>query len=177
MRSSLLSEPQRSQFKRLLRQYVDVRADDELIQRSLTPQEVAGVSARAEGIHARMWDFIKSMAHEDSSLKQPEEMLKLLIESSTVHSKRVQAYASRVPDPIIWLLLGTAVVSMVTLGFSGGLNEHRGMLARILFSLVVCGTIFVVLELDRPARGVLRVDQGPMIRLRQLVDQDPEAGV
>ncbi len=176
LRSSLLPDPQRSQFKKLLREYLDFRGDETLIHRDVTSKEIAEAAAHSESIHARMWESAKSMAQQDPPSKQAEEMIKLLIESSTVHGKRVQAYVSRVPDPIVWLLLGSAVISMAAVGFSGGINRHRGMLARILFSLVVCGTVFVVLEMDRPGRGVLRVDQGPMIRLKLLVDRDPEAG-
>lgn len=175
LRCSLLPDDQRSRFKKLLRQYLDFRANDTIIRHGVTPQAIAGLAARSEEIHAKMWESARSMAQQDPPPKQSEEMVKLLIESSTVHSKRVQAYYSRVPDPIIWLLLGTAVVSMITVGFSGGLNKHRGMLAGILFSLVVCGTVYVVLQMDRPGRGLLAVDQGPMVRLKQLVDKDPEA--
>ena len=176
LRSSLLPDPQRGQFKRLLREYVDVRADDRLLERDLTSQEVAEAAARSEGLHAKMWQSVKSMAQQDPPLEQADEMLTLLIQSSTTHSRRVQAYLSRVPDAIVWLLLGTAVVAMVAVGFSGGLHKHRGMLARLLLCLVVCGTVFVVLEMDRPGRGVLKVDQGPMVRLKHLVDRDAEAG-
>ena len=176
LRSSLLPDPQRGQFKKLLRQYVDTRADNTLIQRDLTADDVAHAAARSVAIHGQMWELVREMAQHEPPTKGADEMLKLLIEASTVHSKRVQAYVSRVPYPVIWLLLGTAVTSLGAVGYSGGLGKHRGMLARILFSLVVCGTVFVVLEMDRPARGVLRVDQGPMIQLKLLVDRDPEAG-
>jgi hypothetical protein len=176
LRSSLLPDPQRGQFKKLLRQYLDTRADNALIiRRDLTAEEVAQAAARSETIHSQMWELVRAMDQREPPAKGADEMLKLLIDVSTVHSKRVQAYVSRVPDPIIWLLLGTAVTALGAIGFSGGLTKHRGMLARILFTLVVCGTVFVVVEMDRPGRGVLRVDQGPMIQLKQLVDQDPES--
>ena len=175
LRSSLLPDPQRGQFKKQLRQYLDARADDRLIGRTLTVDEVAQAVARSETLHGQMWELTRGMAQLDPPVKGADEMLNLLIEASSVHSRRVQAYLSRVPDLIIWLLLGTAVTCLGAVGFSGGLNKHRGMLARILFSLIVCGTIFVVLEMDRPERGIMRADQSPMIRLKQVLDRDPEA--
>ena len=175
LRSTLLPDSQRGQFKKLLRQYVDQRADPNLIHRDVSADEVAQAVARSESLQGQMWELVRAMAQQDPPAKVADEMLKLLIESSTVNSKRVQAFVTRVPDPIVWLLLGTAVTCMAAVGFSGGLSKHRGILATVLFSLAVCVTIFVILELDRPAKGILRADQGPMIQLKQLVDRDSEA--
>ncbi len=155
LRSTLLAQPQRAQFLGLLRQYVDLRADSSLLHRDVTPADVDLAEVLSQSLFRQMWDLVRTLAQHEPPAQGADEMLKLLIDASSVNSKRVQAYISHVPDPIIWLLLGTAVGSLATVGYSGGLAGHRGIVARVLFSLVVCGTTFIDLELDRPARGAL----------------------
>jgi hypothetical protein len=46
-----------------------------------------------------------------------------------------------------------------------GLGNHRGIPARIMLSVLVCGIIYAMFELDRPQRGRIQGDQAPMIRL------------
>ena len=176
LRTTVLADPRRAQLKRLLREYIDGRADTNLMQQVLTRRAAADLVARSEGIHARMWELVKSMGEQEALAGQAEELRKLLINVVSVHDKRVEAYLSRVPAPVIWLLMVSAVTTMMAVGFSGGLSRHRGMLARALFTLLVCATILVVLELDRPEQGLLQVDQSPMIRLKQTVDQEAGAG-
>jgi hypothetical protein len=50
-------------------------------------------------------------------------------------------------------------------GFLGGLGNHRGLPARIAVSLMLCGTIYVTLDLDKPHQGLIKVSQSPMLHL------------
>ncbi len=176
-RSTLLAQPQRGAVPRFAAAMMWTYAPDSgLLHRDVDSPPTSTRPRRSPSrSSARSWDLVRTLAQHQPPAQGADDMLKLLIDASSVNSKRVQAYISHVPDPIIWLLLGTAVGSLATVGYSGGLAGHRGIVARVLFSLVVCGTTFIILELDRPARGVLRVDQGPMIQLRQLIDQDSGA--
>jgi hypothetical protein len=153
-----------------------LRANSTVAEHDVSEKELPQISARPEAIHGQTWQLVRAMAQQEPPVKGTDEMLRLLIDVSSVHDKRVQAFQARVPDPIIWLLLGNAVIGTAAIGASGGLKKHRGISTIILYSLVVCATIFVVLEMDRPGRGVLRPDEGPMIRLKQLVNLDREAG-
>jgi hypothetical protein len=63
---------------------------------------------------------------------------------------------------------------MCAVGFFGGLENHRGLPARIAVTLLLCGTIYVVLELDKPHQGIIPVSQSPMLHLQSILDGDPE---
>jgi hypothetical protein len=174
--SSLLPAALDKQFTGLLREYVNLRTSKTLLQRDLSAQDMAQAAARSEAIHRQMWGLVGAMAQQNPPVRGANEMLGLLVDVSRVNSRRVQAFSARVPVPIVWLLLGNAVISAAAIGISAGMNRHRGFLSSTLYSLVVCATIFVVLELDMPGRGVLRPDEGPMLQLKELVNHDREAG-
>ncbi len=40
---------------------------------------------------------------------------------------------------------------------------------------MICGTIDVVLDLDKPHQGLIKVSQTPMLNLQQILDRDPES--
>jgi hypothetical protein len=172
MWSNLLSKPQDEQFTRLLRQYVDIRADGRLIKKELSSEEVADVITRSDAVYREMWGLAKEMKRGNTPSMEVDEILRLLIDSANVHHARVQAYISRVPDVVLWLLFGTSLLGLAAFAFSGGLNGHRGMLVRFLIVGVIAGTVFVILEMDRPGRGPLKVDQGPLVELKRDMDRD-----
>jgi len=68
-----------------------------------------------------------------------------------------------------------SLVAMSAIGLAGGLGNHRGLPARIIVSVLICGTIDVVLDLDKPHQGLIQVSQTPILRLQEVLDRDPES--
>ena len=101
-------------------------------------------------------------------------MFKGLVDAMSIYRERIFSWESRVPDPVIWLLLFGALIAMCAIGFFGGLGNHRGLPARIAVTLLLCATIYVVLDLDKPHQGIMPVSQSPMLHLKRTLDKDPE---
>ena len=102
-------------------------------------------------------------------------MLKGLVDAASIQRERLLAFESRVPDPVIWLLLWGALVAIGAVGLAGGLGNHRGLPARIIVSTLICGTIYVVLDLDKPHQGLIQVSQTPILGLQQVMNRDPQS--
>jgi hypothetical protein len=169
LQSSLLPEPQRSTFQPLLRQYIEVRADAAALQRE-TAGELAKRIELAESLHRKMWEVVKTEVQGEHPARGAEAMVALLSNAQSLHRQRIYAYESRVPEIIIGMLFGTAMTAMFALGYSGGLTQQRGILLRIMITLIVCGTVFTILDLDTPTRGMIRVEQTPMLRVKQMME-------
>jgi hypothetical protein len=172
LRSSLLPEPQRREFEPPLRQYIKVRADVAVLQHE-TAEELANRIERAEALHRQMWEVVKTAVQGERPAKTAEDMVVLLSNAQSLHQRRIYAYESRVPEIIIMMLFGTAMTAMFALGYSGGLTQQRGILLRIMITLVVCGTVFTILDLDTPRRGLIQVEQTPMLRVKQMMEHAP----
>jgi len=175
LQSSFLPDASRKAFKQLLRQDVDSLSQIALLRRGATPEEAAELSAKFEALHGRMWKVVKESAEANPPAKIADAMQKGLIDSLAVHRNRLFAWESRVPDSIIWLLLLGCNAAIAAIGFAGGLGNHRGLPARIIVTLLLCATVYVVLDLDRPHEGLIHISQSPMLHLQQILDNDPEA--
>jgi len=177
LQSSLLPEAPRKEFRQQLRRYVDLRGQLLAFHRDLTAEQLEPVVLQSDEVHQRMWKVI-----QDAALAQPpahgaDAMLVGLIDAAAIQRERLLAFESRVPDAIIWLLLWGALVAMGAVGLAGGLGNHRGVPARVIVSILMCGTIYVVLDLDKPHQGLIKVSQTPILRLQQVLDRDPEAAL
>lgn len=172
LQSDLLPDGTRKAFKQLLRQYVDLRAQIAVLHRDATDRETAKAAIESERIHKQMWNVLKTGT--DSESLHGNGMFSGLIDATSVYRERIFSWESRVPDPVIWLLLLGALISMTAIGFFGGLGDHRGLPARITVTLLLCGTIYVVLDLDKPHQGLVPVSQSPMLHLKRSLESDPE---
>lgn len=175
LQSDLLPDAPRIAFKRLLRQCVDLRAQVALLHHDTTDDQTAQTMAQSERIHGEMWKVIKNVAESPAPARVANDMLTGLIGATSIYQERIFSWESRVPDPIIWLLLFGALISITVIGFYGGLANHRGLPARVAVTLLLCGTVYVTLDLDKPHQGFMRISQSPMLHLKQTLDRDPEA--
>lgn len=66
---------------------------------------------------------------------------------------------------ILLLLLLVAVMAALLMGYGCGLAKRRHLLSTSFLALLIAMVIIVIVDLDRPSRGLIHVDQKSMIRL------------
>ena len=88
-----------------------------------------------------------------------------------LHAKRVMiALRSRVPPPIWMVLYLLAFLSVGAMGYQQGLTSARRSLATLALILAFSVVMLLIVDLDRPGEGLLRVSQQSMIDLRKSME-------
>jgi len=167
--SSLLPEPAHAQFHASFRQLVDAR-----LAFFDARQNIAAVEAaidRTEELHGQLWRLVKSEALRNPPMPGVESMMLALNDEWALHRQRVHAFENRVPEGVVLLLFGGAILALGAVGFAGGIANHRGTAGKWLLAVLLGGTIFIVLDLDRPRRGIFRISQEPIVHLKELLDR------
>jgi Protein of unknown function (DUF4239) len=175
LQSSLLPEAPRKSFKQLLKGYVDLRSRVALMRHDASVKEASGLPTQSETLHGQMWNAVRESTQLEPPPRIADSMFKGLIDALSIHRSRVFSWESRVPDSVIWLLLLGCIAGVCAIGLAGGLGNHRGLPARVIVTVLLCATIYVVLDLDRPHEGLIQISQSPMLHLQQILDNDPEA--
>ena len=169
--SGELPERQRAEFRRLLGDFLSVQADDSIRKRDITPTELSKRVARAEVLHRQMWEIIRSQAQTANPPRVLDTLTAQLTEAQSLLRRRIFVYLNRVPERILLLLFTAAIGAAGVVGFSAGLGQHHGRFQTIALTIFVCGTIHVILDLDRPISGV-QVDQTPLLSLKAQWEQE-----
>ncbi len=125
LQTSLLPDLPRREFKQQLRQYLDLRRQVSQLHHDASSEQAAQMIDHSNAIHGRMWKLIQEAALAEPHAHVADGMLKGLIDASSIQRERLLAFESRVPDPIVWLLLWGALVAMSAVGLAGGLGNHR----------------------------------------------------
>jgi hypothetical protein len=175
LRSWFLPDPCGTQFRQLLRQYVAIRADVATLKLGPTDEELARRTVQGMALHGGMCELVRAEIQNGRVTKPLEDLVSLLSDATAIHQKRINAYEGRVPDIILMLLFGAAATASTAVGYSGGLGNHRGLLAAAMLTLLVGGTVYTVLDLDQPRRGLIQIEQTPVVRVQQYLDQDMQS--
>ena len=167
-RAGLLEDEARDQIRAILRSYVRVR-----LEHSAGGDEPVAVTRAGEEIDrllAGLWSAV-----EDANRKHPETIRNSMIvpaanEVIDLSSTRTWANRNHLPDSVLILLLASVLVSGLLLGHSSGQTALRHVGLWLASNLILALTMFVVLDFDRPRRGLIRVDQTPLIELNASFD-------
>ena len=129
---------------------------------------------RTEKLHGELWGLVKVAALRDPPLRGLEGMIRSMNEEWSLHRQRVHAFENRVPEGVILLLFGGAILALGAVGFAGGIANHRGTIGKWLLAVILGGTIFIVLDLDRERRGIFQISQEPIVHFKELLNRNKD---
>jgi protein-S-isoprenylcysteine O-methyltransferase Ste14 len=170
LRAELLPEPERTQIRNLLREYVDVR----LPKGVLTHEKINQAIVRSEELQGQLWSQAVVMSEKTPNSVIAGLFIQSLNEVIDLHSKRVTAaLRNRIPGSIWVALYFVAVFAMVAMGYHTGLTGRRSLVANIAIILAFSAVILLIADLDRPGEGVLKVSQQSMLDLQRQLHTSP----
>lgn len=153
-----LPEPGRARLADNLIQYLDARIDYSAIDDDAQLARAVGAS-EATGI--RLWVGVASVAHNGGG-PEVEAVVERATDMLSAAGARRDALAARVPPTIIGSVL---LYALIVAGFMGYVAKPGGRFIggpAITFILLALA-ISLVLELDGPRSGAIRVDQTPLV--------------
>jgi hypothetical protein len=91
----------------------------------------------------------------------------LLNEMNNIHESRLTALRYRVPGAVMFLLVLVAMVATGFTGYFAGARGTHGRVATLVMSLTIAVVFMLVVDLDRPERGLIQVPVQPLIDVQQ----------
>ena len=153
LRADLLEPEYGDEIKRLLRDYVDLRLQKVTVDNYL---EILGMS---EEIHELLWTRVyrAARASPDTNTQLAVASINEVID---MHTKRAMAALfTRIPASIWLALLAISTFCMLTMGVQIGFTGKRRLVAVIPMLLAFAVLVTLVVDLDRPQSGLIRVSQ------------------
>jgi hypothetical protein len=163
MRVRLLPPPHATDLSRLLQDYARTRLAYGRSTAAEKPALAAKSSAQRSAIQAATLAALGPEARTSLAVLVTPSVNAVL----DIGVEREALNAARIPGTILAILLAYNLLTAVMLGFAltGQRARHRPATIVLFASLTL--TLAMILDLDRPQRGTIRVDQTPM---RQLVE-------
>ena len=165
LRSEMLPDAQGASIRRLLRDYTDVRLA------AITGTPIEHVLRRSGQIHQELWSEAVAVAGHDPRSVPAGLFVEALNEVIDLHTARAMAaLRSRMPLAVWVVLFAVGFLAFFTIGYQAGLTTASRSPIALVLALTFGAVIWLVADLDRPGEGFLRVDQEPMIEVRQMMD-------
>ena len=153
LRSDLFQKKDRQEVRSLFRDYVKARIA--YYEASADPKKIDLAIAESNRISKLIWN----QAIHAKLLPQERLMLiAALNEMIDVVTTRESMREATIPNTILWLLLVLSFLSSIVIGYCTESRLLDSIIAQA-FTVVVCLTVFIILDLDRPRRGFITLQK------------------
>ena len=168
LRTQLLPETQRQQAKDMIADYVQIRiAANKLdLTQTLVRHRMQQDAQRAQDA---LWALALEAAATDPRPVTAGLFIQSLNDLIDAYGERNAALGKHVPEVVLFLLFAVFIIAGAVLGYSGGLEGGRPLLATVAMSVLIVLVIFIIIDLDRPRRGLIEVSQESMLDLGNAV--------
>lgn len=171
LRTALLPDEIADELTVLLSDYVDLRLEAGSIDMA-NPEMRENVATRTRQVQAQLWKIVTDAAASSSPPANINQVVQALNQVFDAYGKRQAQLDKHVPEVVLFLLFVIFMVAGGILGAAAGLAGGRPTLATVSMATLIVLVIFIVIDLDRPRRGLIQVDQSSMVALRTQFDRD-----
>jgi hypothetical protein len=165
LRAQLLPADIRNDVQVLLRQYVDLRIQESKISLLDYPTRKELLDKTTD-MQSTLWSFAKRAVEIDPNLVKTGLFIQSLNDVIDNFGKRNATINRHVPELILVLLYGTFILAGVILGFTSGVTANRPSIVSYFMVILIVILVYIILDLDRPRRGLIVVSQAPLIELQ-----------
>jgi hypothetical protein len=161
--ASLLPEPFRSRLQDVIRDYAQDQLDTP--HETLVGANEKRATQRSRERFAHMTDITNEAIAAGTPIAIP--LTTTLNNVTSSNSFRLALSQDKVPWSIVLLLLLAAVVPALLIGEKQALTKTVHTSGLITFNILVTLVVFVILDLNQPHRGLIRVSQDSLARAIQ----------
>lgn len=158
LRAQLLPEAVRAPARDLIARHVELRLAegeiglDEEFRR-------AGILVESGALLEETWDLATRAAAIDPNPVTTGLFVQALNDMIDQFGQRNMVIERHVPELVLVLLFGAVLLTGLVLGYSCGVAGHRPSIISFAFGLLVVFVTYIIIDIDRPRRGLIQVDR------------------
>jgi hypothetical protein len=170
LRADLYPDSLRKEFRKDFKNYLDTRI--EFFEAGHDLPKIMASLEKGRLIQQSLWKRATDLGRDKENLHRTSQMIPALNAMFDIVTTRNAANVAKVPQLIIYLLFMLCSISAFMLGYAVGIKPD--WIIMICFAATIVMTIYLIIDLDRPRRGVITMKDMNMeiVNLRGMFDKN-----
>lgn len=166
LRTELLPESVRTESRDLVRKYLDhrIRAAGISLDHDGQRKEELKVSNK---LLDSLWHLATRAADEVPNPVTTGLYIQALNDLIDAFGTRDAALNRHVPEVVLFLMFATFTLTATLVGYAAGVSGNRASFATYILEILIVCLVFVIIDLDRPRRGLIEVSHQSLIELQE----------
>ncbi len=163
LRMQALPAPESSELQDLLRKYAESRL--RVSQNALDIPLLEQGRKEDTRLQGEMWSRTVALAQKDPHSMPVALLMESLNNAFDVAGSRWISFVAHVPESVVYVNAAMGLIAMLLVTYDFGMNGHRHPLSTAIMVCSIAMVMSLIVGLDRPHSGVIRVSQQPLIDL------------
>jgi uncharacterized membrane protein YtjA (UPF0391 family) len=125
--------------------------------------------ARSLVIQTQLWQQATALTKAAPQSLPTYRFVASLNEMNNIHERRLTALRFHVPSEVMFMLVAVAMVAMGFTGYHAGAIGANRRVANLIMSVTVAVLIMLIVDLDRPSRGLIEVPAQALVDATQSI--------
>ena len=165
LRTKLLPQPYDSVAHSLLQKYINLRLQlSNTDYAMVTEQE--HLDEATKKLQSEIWINAVRAARIDPRPVTTGFFITALNNMIDAHGERNALLQLHVPEVILFLLFIVFITAGALMGYASGLGQKRTFIPSMMMTFLISLVVFIIIDLDRPKRGIIKVNQASMLQLK-----------
>ncbi|MFD1256680.1 hypothetical protein ACFQ3S_07715 [Mucilaginibacter terrae] len=124
---------------------------------------------------AKIWKRVMELSQDKENTLRTQQMVPALNDMMDIATTRDTGRTAHVPESILWVLFILTLAGSFVTGY-GSKTKRFNYVIVCSFALMTVTTIYLILDLDRPRRGLINMDatHQKIVELKDLLKDKPE---
>jgi hypothetical protein len=150
--ATMLPPQAQPEILRLLREYLAVRTN---LGRPYDQAKLDRDATTSRELLTKLWEQAAPISDKQSL--PAHRFITALDEMTTIQERRLISMRYYVPSAVLFILLWLAIVALGFTGYQSALTRSHAHPATVIMAMTIAIVIVLVVDLDQPARGFIRV--------------------
>ncbi len=165
LRTKLLPSPYDSITYNMLQEYIDLRTEISSIDLT-QEQERKEINKETNLVQDKIWDTAIKASEIDPRPVTTGYFITSLNDVIDARGERNAILQRHVPEVILFLLFTVFIIGGALMGYTSGLGMKRAYISTVMFTFLIVLVVFIIIDLDRPKRGLIKIKQNSLIELK-----------
>lgn len=167
----------RGEVQALLRGYLDLRIRESRVS-LVNDAERDALTQRVDAITTGLWTYAGRAVEKDPRDVTSGVFVQSLNGLIGALGAQKAETDRHVPEIAYLVMFAAILLAVATLGYDSGVAGHRPRLPAYALVLLIAVVVFLIMDLDRPRRGAIRVSQDSLLELQRTIEEAgaPAAG-
>jgi hypothetical protein len=170
LRADLYPDSLRNAFRKDLKDYVENRIAFFEVGEDIS--KIEAVLKQGEVLQSKLWNRAAMEGRNRENVHQTAQMIPALNAMIDITTTRNAVNIDKVPNVVIYLLLIICITCSFMVGYAS--QSRPDWVVMIGFSIMISFTVFLIIDLDRPRKGIITLNSvnTQMLQLREMFKND-----
>lgn len=155
LRADLYPDSIRYVMRAHFKKYVDYRID--YFNAGIDQAKINTALQQSTDESTALWHMAIQLSRDNAYTEGTRSLIPALNDMIDAVTTRDAAKNANVPPSIIWVLFALSIFSSFIIGY-GTKSEHLNYIAGFVFISMVSISIYLIIDLDRPRRGIINLE-------------------